>query len=263
MPGNSNIGRLADNTIYYPQSQSPPRTSPDSSSPLLPSRHFTNLPKPAGDVDLASPSPPPPEFIPAIKRSESYVDLTDEFDNEEPATKRVMREVPGFTEAPAPVVLTAEERYELDQLERRPKPKPIHDETKIELSPEQEEVVNLAMQKSNIFLTGAAGCGKTVTLKEILARLKKKTTGGNVQVVAPTGIAALPLEGKTTYSFAGVSGNLLKGAGRRSNLSGSGIQTLCGKALMNYLRSRRLASSKLLMIWMSLLSKSVPSDFLA
>jgi ABC-type glutathione transport system ATPase component len=166
------------------------------------------------------------------------VDLTDEFDNEELATKRVMREVPGFTEAPAPVVLTAEERYELDQLERRPKPKPIHDETKIELSPEQEEVVNLAMQKNNIFLTGAAGCGKTVTLKEILARLKKKTTGGNVQVVAPTGIAALPLEGKTTYSFAGVSGNLLKGAGRRSNLSGSGIQTHCGKALMNYLSRR-------------------------
>jgi hypothetical protein len=31
---------------------------------------------------------------------------------------------------------------------------------------------------------------------------------------------------------------LLKGAGRRSNLSGSGIQTLCGKALMNYLSRR-------------------------
>jgi Cdc6-like AAA superfamily ATPase len=101
--------------------------------------------------------------------------------------------------------LTAEERYELDQLERRPKPKPIQHETKIELSPEQEKVVNMAMRKNNIFLTGAAGCGKTVTLKEILARLKKKTRGGNVQVIAPTGIAALPLEGKTTYSFAGVS----------------------------------------------------------
>jgi hypothetical protein len=167
------------------------------------------------------------------------MDLTDELDNEEPAAKRVMWEVPGFTEEPAAPVLTAEERYELDQLERRPEPKPIHNETKIELSPEQQKVVNLAMQKHNIFLTGAAGCGKTVTLKEILARLKKKKRGGNVQGVAPTGIAALPLEGKTTYSFAGVSGNLLKGAGRRSNLSGSGIQTHCGKAFLNYLISRR------------------------
>lgn len=33
----------------------------------------------------------------------------------------------------------------------------------------------------------------------------KRKKGGNVQVVAPTGIAALPLGGKTTYSFAGVS----------------------------------------------------------
>ncbi len=105
----------------------------------------------------------------------------------------------------APRVLTAEEQFELDQLERRPKPKPINDEAKIELSPEQEKVVNMAMRKNNIFLTGAAGCGKTVTLKEILERLKKKKKGGNVQVVAPTGIAALPLDGKTTYSFAGVS----------------------------------------------------------
>jgi Cdc6-like AAA superfamily ATPase len=62
----------------------------------------------------------------------------------------------------------------------------------------------MALRKNNIFLTGAAGCGKTVTLKEILARLNKKKKGGNYQVVAPTGISALPLDGKTTYSFAGV-----------------------------------------------------------
>ncbi|KAE9371561.1 hypothetical protein N431DRAFT_491903 [Stipitochalara longipes BDJ] len=196
MPGNSNIQR-PDSWVYYPQLQSPPE---EHSSLLLPSRHFSNLPKPASVVDLTS--SPPPEFIPAVKRSVSYMDLTDKLDDEERSAKRIMLELPEFTEAR---VLTAEERYELDRLEQRPKPKPINDEAKIELSPEQEKVVNMAMRKHNIFLTGAAGCGKTVTLKEILARLKKKKKGGNVQVVAPTGIAALPLEGKTTYSFAGVS----------------------------------------------------------
>lgn len=74
----------------------------------------------------------------------------------------------------------------------------------MELTPEQDKVVNLALRKNNIFITGAAGSGKTVTLKEILIRIRKRKKGGNVQVVAPTGIAALPLDGKTTYSFAGV-----------------------------------------------------------
>ncbi len=145
------------------------------------------------------------------------MDLTDELENEGPVVNRARPQEP---QPPVERFLTAEERYELDQLQQRPKPKPIHEETKIELSPEQQKVVNMAMRKNNIFLTGAAGCGKTVTLKEILDRFKKKKTGGNVQVVAPTGIAALPLEGKTTYSFAGVSYSYFRFCeGRKYNLN--------------------------------------------
>jgi Cdc6-like AAA superfamily ATPase len=86
----------------------------------------------------------------------------------------------------------------------------------LELTAAQEAVVEMAMNGENMFLTGAAGSGKTATLKEILRRLRKNylREGSNgpegpdskfprVQVVAPTGIAALPLNGKTTYSFAG------------------------------------------------------------
>jgi Cdc6-like AAA superfamily ATPase len=119
------------------------------------------------------------------------IDLTDEPD---PSPKRVKSDVPE---------LTVEERYELDQLKWR-KVQTRTPETKIELSPEQEKVINIALGKNNTFLTGAAGCGTTVTLKEILARLNRKKMGRNHQVVAPTGISALPLDGKTTYSFAGV-----------------------------------------------------------
>jgi ATP-dependent DNA helicase PIF1 len=69
------------------------------------------------------------------------------------------------------------------------------------LTAEQQVVVDTALGGSNIFFTGAAGCGKTITLKKLLASFKKRKI--KYQVVAPTGIAALPLDGKTTYSFLG------------------------------------------------------------
>lgn len=78
----------------------------------------------------------------------------------------------------------------------------------IQLTAEQNAVVEMAMSGDNIFLTGAAGSGKTVTLLQIIERLKKKLNDHNpkspkVQVAAPTGLAALPLNGRTTYSVAG------------------------------------------------------------
>jgi ATP-dependent DNA helicase PIF1 len=78
------------------------------------------------------------------------------------------------------------------------------------LAIEQQAVVDIALTGANIFLTGAAGSGKTVTLREMIKRLRQchKLPRSNkqfpaVQILAPTGIAALPLDGKTTYSFAG------------------------------------------------------------
>lgn len=78
----------------------------------------------------------------------------------------------------------------------------------VELTEEQKAVVKMAISRNNIFLTGAAGSGKTVTLLEIIEKLKKKLQDDNpnipkVQVAAPTGLAALPLKGRTTYSVAG------------------------------------------------------------
>lgn len=69
------------------------------------------------------------------------------------------------------------------------------------LTPEQQSVVNMAMEGHNIFLTGAAGCGKTATLRKMMGRFRDE--GIRYQVVAPTGIAALALNGKTAHSFMG------------------------------------------------------------
>jgi ATP-dependent DNA helicase PIF1 len=75
------------------------------------------------------------------------------------------------------------------------------EDEKFSLTLEQQVVYEAAFKKQNIFLTGAAGSGKTVTLKAILAGFRKR--GINYQVIAPTGLAALPLGGKTLHSFLG------------------------------------------------------------
>lgn len=70
------------------------------------------------------------------------------------------------------------------------------------LCEEQQRIVDLATTGCNIFYTGSAGCGKTRVLKTIKAALKAQ--GKEVRVMAPTGKAALAVEGTTTWSFAGL-----------------------------------------------------------
>lgn len=94
----------------------------------------------------------------------------------------------------------------------RDEEEPVTKEVKVTLTQAQQAVVELAVEKQqNIFLTGAAGSGKSATLREILRRLRVKydradsksgSKYSSVQVVAPTGIAALPLGGRTIHSFA-------------------------------------------------------------
>lgn len=52
----------------------------------------------------------------------------------------------------------------------------------------------------NVFFTGSAGVGKSFMLKEVVRMLKAARRF--VSVTAPTGIAALAIEGITIYSWA-------------------------------------------------------------
>jgi ATP-dependent DNA helicase PIF1 len=76
-------------------------------------------------------------------------------------------------------------------------------EIKVEppLCEEQQRLVDLILSKKNVFYTGSAGCGKSTVLKAFVQELKQQ--GRNVVIVAPTGKAALEINGSTYFTFAG------------------------------------------------------------
>lgn len=66
---------------------------------------------------------------------------------------------------------------------------------------EQQDLVNLILQGHNVFYTGSAGCGKSTVLKKFVKELQDKRV--KVDIVAPTGRAALDIKGSTTWTYAG------------------------------------------------------------
>ncbi len=77
---------------------------------------------------------------------------------------------------------------------RARKPIPLDD---IELTPEFLRALELMEESGrHLFITGKAGTGKSTLLRYFRAKTKK-----NVVVVAPTGIAAINVEGQTIHSF--------------------------------------------------------------
>lgn len=72
-------------------------------------------------------------------------------------------------------------------------------------------------------VAGAAGSGKSLLLRKMVAELRRHRAEGEVVVCAPTGIAAVNVAGVTIHSFAGIGlgrgafeqvlGRVLKNAG--------------------------------------------------
>ncbi|KAK8007209.1 hypothetical protein PG989_001199 [Apiospora arundinis] len=69
------------------------------------------------------------------------------------------------------------------------------------LCPEQAALVDLICAGRNVFYTGSAGCGKSTVLKAFTKRLEGM--GKKVHILAPTGRAALQVNGATTWTYAG------------------------------------------------------------
>lgn len=68
----------------------------------------------------------------------------------------------------------------------------------MDLNKKQVEFIDLAISGKNIFLTGAAGTGKSAALKRAISILKESEK--KVIAVAPTGIAANHIGGQTIHS---------------------------------------------------------------
>lgn len=77
----------------------------------------------------------------------------------------------------------------------------LRHESEPDLHPEQAKVVDCILQGINVFYTGSAGTGKSTVLKSFVKKLKE--FGKHVDIVAPSGIAALNVGGMTIYAYAG------------------------------------------------------------
>lgn len=66
----------------------------------------------------------------------------------------------------------------------------------------QQDALHLLKMGKNIFLTGAAGAGKTYLLNQYIQYLKEHQV--NVAITASTGIAATHLQGSTLHSWSGI-----------------------------------------------------------
>ena len=70
-------------------------------------------------------------------------------------------------------------------------------ETEIEINSDFQKAMNLALDGyQNLFITGKAGTGKSTLLNLIRVQTEK-----NVTTLAPTGLAALNIQGQTIHSF--------------------------------------------------------------
>jgi DNA replication protein DnaC len=113
------------------------------------------------------------------------------------------------------------------------------------LTEEQTRVVSRARSGENLFITGAAGTGKSFLLRCVITELRKMNVGrddARVAVTAPTGIAALNVGGVTIHSFAGIG----LGQGTASELIGRVIGNK--RSRENWLKSRVLVIDEVSML---------------
>lgn len=83
----------------------------------------------------------------------------------------------------------------------------------------QKEALDILKTGRNVFLTGAAGSGKTYVLREYISYLQSLDAG--IGITASTGIAATHMGGITIHSWSGI--------GIRDNLSKSDLQEIAEK----------------------------------
>ncbi len=105
---------------------------------------------------------------------------------------------------------------------------------------QQDEAFNLLKMGKNIFLTGAAGSGKTYLLNKYINYLKENNVG--VAITASTGIAATHLQGTTLHSWSGI--------GVKDNLTKKDLEKLLtiSRIKRNYKKTKVLIVDEISML---------------
>ena len=73
----------------------------------------------------------------------------------------------------------------------------------LNFSEEQAKTMGLIKEGKNVFITGGAGVGKSFLIREAVSYLEREQDK-TVAVLAPTGVAALNVNGQTLHSWAGI-----------------------------------------------------------
>ncbi len=105
---------------------------------------------------------------------------------------------------------------------------------------QQNEALSLLKMGKNIFLTGAAGAGKTYLLNKYIKYLKENNVG--VAITASTGIAATHLQGTTIHSWSGM--------GVKDSLTTQDLEQLLTKSRIkrNYKKTKVLIIDEISML---------------
>ena len=73
----------------------------------------------------------------------------------------------------------------------------------INLSQEQNNVLDAVLRGRSVFLTGSAGTGKSATINQVTKKSREKHGNDHVAVVVSTGIAGSHINGTTIHAFSG------------------------------------------------------------
>ncbi|CAG8527013.1 12631_t:CDS:2 [Racocetra persica] len=73
-----------------------------------------------------------------------------------------------------------------------------------ELNKQQKSAQELVLAGKSIFLTGAAGTGKSFLLKHLIRLLQEKYSGEQIGITSTTGTGAIIIGGNTIHSYLGI-----------------------------------------------------------
>lgn len=131
-----------------------------------------------------------------------------------------------------------------DDVDLQPSTKPVAAPNSPPLCGEQLRVIELVRSGANVFYTGGAGTGKSTVLRAIVKELQMQCR--RVNVVTPTGISALNVNGSTYFTFARWNPSVMK----------KPIQEIATMAMSKERRHRILSTDVLIIDEISMLESN-------